>query len=116
MSDSDPSSLPDELGEMRTELVRASFGVDLLPEAWESLTEERRGQLLSLLAQRIGELLDQSFEQLLAILYRLDVDEAKTAAAFEAPSRPEIARRLAELVVERQLQVIRTRRQRSRPD
>jgi hypothetical protein len=57
--------------------------------------------------------MDHSFEQLLAILYRLDVDETKANEAFEQPSRPAIARRLAEIVVERQLRTIRTRRQRS---
>ncbi len=114
MSFSPESDLPpDELADVRTELVRASFGLAAVPRAWETLPEDERHRFLAMLAARIEEIMDESFEKLLAILYRLDVDERKVNTAFGENSRPAIARALAELVVERQLRTIRTRRQRS---
>ncbi len=112
MSDDPSSHVPDEFGDVSRDLVRASFGVDLFPETWEKLAREEQEKLLGMLASRIEEMMDHSFEQLLAILYRLDVDETKAQEAFSAPSRPAIARRLAELVLLRQIEVIRTRRKR----
>lgn len=114
MSSSHHGDLPaDEFGDLRTDLIQASFGLEHSPATWDSLPQDQRELFLNTLAARIEELMDHSFEQLLAILYRLDVDETKANEAFEQPSRPAIARRLAEIVVERQLRTIRTRRQRS---
>ncbi|MCX7626169.1 MAG: hypothetical protein N2Z21_08165 [Candidatus Sumerlaeaceae bacterium] len=113
MADEHSSNLPpDEFADMRADLVQASFGLSM-PAKWEDLPEAQRDAFIAALASRIEELMDQSFEQLLAILYRLDVDERKADEAFSGPTRSAIARRLAEIVIERQLRTIRTRRQRS---
>jgi hypothetical protein len=61
---------------------------------------------------RIGEMLDAEYEQLLAALYRLDVPEEKAQAAFLLNDRSAIAGRLAEIVVERQVERVRTRHER----
>ncbi|MGB9692127.1 MAG: hypothetical protein ACPL7D_08160 [Candidatus Sumerlaeaceae bacterium] len=112
---SDASNLPpDEFADVRTELVRASFGLETVPSGWDTLPEIQRERFLAVLAARIEQMISESFEQLMAILYRLDVDEEKVRVAFGENTRPAIARALAELVVERQLRTIRTRRQRSR--
>lgn len=111
---SDPSSLPeDELGGMRADLVSASFGMSAVPEQWETLAREEQERFCLLLAGRIYEMMETSLENVLIALYRLDVDETKAQEAFGLPSRSAIARRLAELVIERQLETIRTRRRRA---
>lgn len=113
MSDDSSPLVPDEFADESRDLVRASLGVDLFPERWETLAREEQEKLLALLASRIEEMMDHCFDQLLAILYRLDVDESKAQEAFSATSRPAIARRLAEIILMRQIEVIRTRRKRS---
>lgn len=113
MTDDHPSDFPpDEFADLRADLVQASFGLPM-PTKWDDVPEAQREAFMAALASRIEELMEDSFEQLLAILYRLDVDESKADEAFSGPTRPAIARRLAEIVVERQLRTIRTRRQRS---
>jgi len=118
MTDVEPSDLPplppDEFGDMRTDLVRACFGLESLPETWASISEAEKARFYEMLAERIREMMDESFEQLLAALYRFDVDERKAQQAFSEPNREAIARHLAVLIVERQLQRLRTRAQRDR--
>ncbi len=69
--------------------------------------EEIRRQLVG----KIEYLLDFDFEQLMNILYRIDVDEQKVKEALRNHPPNEIAPILAELVVERQLLKVKTRLQ-----
>lgn len=58
------------------------------------------------LAGEIGLLMDQDFQRLLNILYRIDVNEEKTRMAF-ASTNP--AKEIAQLIIERELQKVATR-------
>lgn len=70
------------------------------------LTEE---ELLRLLADQVGYMIDNQLEVLLSLMYRLDVDEKKVAAALSPLSleAPNIA--IARLVLERQKQRVFTK-------
>jgi hypothetical protein len=72
----------------------------------ETLTEE---ELLRLLAYQVAYMIDHQLEVLLSLMYRLDVDERKVAAALSplSPEPPNI--NIARLVLERQKQRIFTR-------
>lgn len=85
-------------------LVGSSFE---LGEASHSLDE---ATLIQLLATRIAEMLERQPEQLMSLLYRLDVLEEKIWPVMR-PDAPEPANiGLARLVVERQKQRISTKR------
>ena len=57
----------------------------------------------------IGYMLDHHFEKLCNIMYRLDVSEKKFRRVMTESPPPEIASGIAELVIEREIQKIRTR-------
>ncbi len=94
----------DILIQQTASLVNSSF--DLAPGNI-GITEE---DLVQILAERIGQLLEQQPEQLMSLLYRLDVLEEKIRPVMR-PDAPEPASiGLARLVVERQKQRISTKR------
>ena len=87
-----------------TALVRGPFELESAPPP---ATEE---ELLSLLADRIADMLEHRPEYLMSLLYRLDVLESKIHPAMR-PDAPEPANwGLARLVLERQKQRAETKR------
>ena len=58
---------------------------------------------------RIRDLLDKNLERLLSMLYRVDLSQKKLDEIFENGSKDKIAMNIAEAVIERQLQKIKTR-------
>jgi hypothetical protein len=68
-------------------------------------------EIKSLLIRKIEELLDFDFERLMNILYRIDVDENKVKETFKNHRPNEIAPILADLVIKRQIQKVKTRHQ-----
>ena len=82
--------------------IQTNFG--LVAEA--QLTEE---QLEELLAARVLELIERNAEQLFAVLYRLDVNEAKVHAAMANSSEMPANIAIARLIIARQKQKIETR-------
>ena len=61
------------------------------------------------LTQLIRYLLDHDMHRLLNAMYRLDVSEAKFSKAMHSPTRDEAARSIASLVLEREMQKVKTR-------
>jgi hypothetical protein len=83
-------------------LVREPFELESMPGSEE--------ELLALLAERIGEMLEQRPEYLMSLLYRLDVLERKIVPVMR-PDAPEPANwGLARLVLERQKERAETKR------
>ena len=64
--------------------------------------------LHQLLSKAIKELLEQNFEGLLQALYRIDVSEQKVQQAFA--SEGDVADTIAELIIEREIQKVETRK------
>ncbi len=94
----------DQLIQQTSALVNGSFD---LPVPKNPLSE---AELVQVLAERIGEMLEHTPEQLMSLLYRLDVLEEKIWPVMR-PDAPEPANiGLARLVVERQKQRIATKR------
>lgn len=54
-------------------------------------------------------LLRKDLSRLLHILYRIDVDEQQVKKAMRAPSEEEVATRIAQLIIKRELQKAQTR-------
>lgn len=61
------------------------------------------------LTQLIRYLLDHDMHRLLNAMYRLDVSEAKFSKAMHSPDKDEVARSIASLVLEREMQKVKTR-------
>jgi len=67
-------------------------------------------QLKSRLTQVITYLLDKDFERLLRVMYRIDINEEKLKAALASNPPEDIAPNIAQLILERELQKVQTRR------
>lgn len=74
------------------------------------LTADMAGdRWLSVFSQRINEMIEQDFPKLVAILYRLDVNELRLMSLLKDHPNSNAGRIIAELIIERQLQKIKTR-------
>lgn len=67
--------------------------------------------LVAWVASEVVHMMQYEMERLLQLLYRIDVDERKVKAAFALSSPKFIAPSIANLIIERQLQKIITRKQ-----
>ncbi len=82
-----------------------------LQSLWEITLPENFSEqdLLDLLRQRIEYLLINDFSKLLNIMYRLDIPEEKFKQAMAENGMPAMADRIAQLVLEREIQKIKIR-------
>jgi hypothetical protein len=71
----------------------------------ESLEEFRK-----YLTDKLKLLLDEKFDLLVNILYRIDINEKKLSELFSGQNREFIPSALADLIIQRQLQKIRLRK------
>ena len=62
------------------------------------------------LTEKLKFLLDEKFDALVNILYRIDISEEKLSKLFTGKNRDSIPAVLADLIIERQLQKIRLRK------
>lgn len=92
--------------EMDRESIRAVAGLLGL----ERSPEMETAALRLWLADRIAALLDRQPELLMSHLYRIDVPEAAVQDVLQKRPPAEIPLHLADLMIERQLQKIETRR------
>jgi len=95
--------------EMRTDLLKASFGLEWGRNELAQASDEQVLLFHQILSARISEMLDTSLDELMSALYRLDVDERRVQLAFGLPNRKAIADEIARLVIERQIQRVQTR-------
>lgn len=63
------------------------------------------------LTERLTYLLENKYDVLINILYRIDVNEEKLAKLFSEKKRDSIPEALADLIIERQLQKAKMRQQ-----
>ena len=66
-------------------------------------------ECLSALSKRINDLILNDFEKLIFLLYRLDINEATVMKLLKDYPDTDAGRTIAELIIERQLQKIKTR-------
>jgi hypothetical protein len=68
-------------------------------------------ELQKQLAGYINNLIQHHFEQLVSLLYRIDVSETKIKTLLQQQPGEDAAKIIAGLIIERQLEKIKTRRQ-----
>lgn len=78
----------------------------LIPSADLVSLEEFRKYL----AEKLKHLLDEKFDTLVNILYKIDISEKKLSELFSGENRDSIPDSLADLIIERQFQKIRLRK------
>ena len=94
--------------------LRNQFGMasaELLPGD----DDVRRQALRNLLAKRIGEMIDHEFHNFVNTLYRMDIDEAKVKQALAKQPFSQALDEVAEMIIQRQIRKIITRKQYSSP-
>ena len=91
--------------------VFTSFEIDksYLPQS--NNEEERFRELRAVLIRRIEELIEKDTEKLMWILYRIDVNEKKVHESLSANSSLVYPEVLADLIIERQIEKAKTRKQ-----
>jgi hypothetical protein len=62
------------------------------------------------LAEKLKFLLDEKFDTLVNILYRIDISEKKLSQLFSGNSRDSIPASLADMIIDRQLEKLRLRK------
>jgi hypothetical protein len=70
----------------------------------------RNEQLFNQLADAVNQLIKQDFNRLISILYRIDVSESKLKDLLQTHPDKEAGKIIASLLIERQLQKIRMRK------
>lgn len=66
-------------------------------------------ELKKYLTEKLAFLLENKYDVLINILYKIDVSEEKLSELFSGSNRDSIPETLAELIIERQLQKVRFR-------
>ena len=85
-------------------LLQRSFELTVSADDGMELKEVRR-----VLIEKIKFLLDHDFEKLISILYRIDVPEEKAKRALATSPEKNPADVLADLIIERQVQKVKSR-------
>ena len=88
---------------------------DKIFSATESLLLEDK-ELFRQLAGLVNELIKSDFQQLLRLLYRVDVSEQKLKLLLKENPGEDAGNLIATLIIERQLQKIKSRQENSRDD
>lgn len=85
--------------------------INALTKEWPiQLSQNSNGEALRQeLATQINKLILEDFEKLVFLLYRIDVDEAKMRALLANKKDSDAGLLLADLIIERQLQKIKSR-------
>ncbi len=73
-------------------------------------------ELKEKLAAHINGLINHDFNQLVGLLYRIDINETKLRQVLNESPGEDAGKIIAELVIERQMQKIQSRRQFGRED
>jgi hypothetical protein len=92
-------------------------GRETLLQELEALTEKQTaGELQQKLAQHVNDIINTDFDKLLQLLYRMDIDETKLRTVLLGQPDRNAGEMIAELMIERQLQKVKSRQQSSRRD
>lgn len=84
------------------QLAARSVGIEKLPGA--------ENQFRTWIIERVNELLEKDFAALVSLLYRIDVPEEKLRMLLNKNSGQDAAVIITELIIERQLQKIASRK------
>lgn len=88
-------------------IVKKDFYFESIEELLPENEMEAMNELRKVLTARIAHMLDHDFELLMQIFYRIDLNENKVKEAIALADEP--SEKLAELVLEREMQKAKTR-------
>lgn len=88
----------------------------LLAQVNTDLSPDKRDELKKQLATYLNELLLHDFHSLVQLLYRVDVSEKKLKTVLQESPNEDAGNLLAELVLQRQLEKLETKRRFQFPD
>ena len=71
---------------------------------------EKLEEFRKYLTEKMKDMLDKNYNLLINTLYRIDISEKKLAALFSNKNKESIPEKLADLIIERQIQKIEFRR------
>jgi hypothetical protein len=71
---------------------------------------ERLEEFKKYLTEKMRDLLDNNYNLLINTLYRIDISEAKLSELFSSSNKEAIPEKLADLIIERQVQKINFRK------
>lgn len=86
------------------QLLKTDFEIDLQ----EQISLDKLKEILS---EHINLMIRSDFQKLVSVLYRVDVSETKLKKLLEENTDTDAASMIADLIIERQLQKIKSRRQ-----
>jgi hypothetical protein len=76
-----------------------------------SLTTSQTKSIQQQLEQSINDLIQNNFDRLIQLLYRIDVNEKKLKQLLNGHPQTDAATIISQLIIERQLQKLQTRKQ-----
>ncbi len=79
-------------------------------------SQASREDLIQLLTTHVNNLLNTDFEKLVSLLYRLDISEKKLRESLAVNAGQDAAPLIAQMIIERQEQKIKSRQQYTRRD
>jgi len=94
---------------VRSAVDRMGIAIDLAETDTAVQADDLLQRVRAQLVERIIQLLNTNPERLMAILYRIDVNEARVNDIFSHALPPDIPEQIADLVIERQLAKAETR-------
>ena len=90
--------------ELLIDLLKKDLQIELAAKiSFEKIKEK--------LIERINYLINNNFEELINLLYKIDVNEAKLKKLLKENSDSDAANIIADLIIKRQLEKIKTREQ-----
>ncbi len=96
--------------EIKSTLILIQKDLALPSTTINELIEINLKDLKKYLESAISELLDNDFNRLVNAMYRIDISEKQLADALNTPKPSQVASKIAELVIQRELQKVRTRK------
>ncbi|MDH5474222.1 MAG: hypothetical protein OEX22_00875 [Cyclobacteriaceae bacterium] len=96
---------PDDISQVSS-LIKKDFGLDHSELTNLTILDELKQQL----TQIVTYLLDKDFQRLLSAMYRIDISERKFKEVLSKDPPSEIAANIAQLIIDRELQKVITRR------
>ncbi len=93
-----------------TNFISNEFSISGFTSVISSENFDSLNQLKEYLTKKISELMDNNFDKLINMLYRIDVHEEKVQKAFIVKEKKNIPEIIAALIIERQLQKIELRK------
>ena len=91
---------------MENELLVQQVNKELALMLPEKISDE---ELYSKLSAHLNELIRKDFEKLISLLYRIDISEAKIKSLLKEQQQANAGDIIADLIIERQLQKIKSR-------